>query len=91
MISPQNIDDDVIELLGYTALQRLHIIQNRYTPSDSSAMHPISLKAWKQCKLNNPRLAVFLEIESVREKEVLWQEGAPVHGLIYDSTLTKVI
>ncbi|XP_044726796.1 uncharacterized protein LOC123290606 [Chrysoperla carnea] len=90
IISPQNIDDDVIELLGYTRLRNLHLVQNRYTPSDSSTMRPVSARVWRQCRMNNRRLAVHLEVEALREKELLWQEGAPVHSIIFESPLIRL-
>lgn len=31
-VSPQNLDDDVLELIGQSKLQHLHIVQNRYSP-----------------------------------------------------------
>lgn len=36
VISPQNLHEDVIELLGYTKLRHLHILQNRYSPKDTT-------------------------------------------------------
>lgn len=34
VISPQNLHEDVIELLGYTKLEHLHILQNKFSPKD---------------------------------------------------------
>lgn len=36
VISPQNLHEDVIELLGHTRLKHLHILQNRYSPKDTT-------------------------------------------------------
>lgn len=36
VISPQNLHEDIIELIGYTKLRHLHIVQNRYSPKDTT-------------------------------------------------------
>lgn len=36
IISPQNLHEDVIDLIGYTKLQHLHIVQNCYSPKDAT-------------------------------------------------------
>lgn len=36
VISPQNLHEDVIDLIGYTKLQHLHIVQNCYSPKDAT-------------------------------------------------------
>lgn len=84
MISPQNLGDDLVELLGYTRLRHLHILQNRYTPNDST-IKPASTKAWKVCRQNNPKLMVHLQVESLKEKQIIWQDGAPVKTILVDS------
>lgn len=83
MISPQNLGDDVLELLGSTQLQHLHIHQNVYTPD--YVMNYTTVRAWKNCKRDNPYLQVHLEMENLKEKRLLLWPAAPVTSIIYDS------
>jgi len=89
MISPQNLGEDLVQLLAHTNLRHLHIIQNRYTPGDIN-IRPVSGKIWKQCRHLNSSLAVHLEVKGARHGNVLWQERAPVHSILYDSSYIKV-
>lgn len=84
MISPQNLGNDVVELIGYTKLKHLHIVQNKYSPDDI-LVKPILEKVWKSCRKNNPVLKVHLKLESTKPKTLVWQLGAPVKSIIYDS------
>ncbi|KRT78421.1 hypothetical protein AMK59_7417, partial [Oryctes borbonicus] len=84
MISPQNLGSDAIELIGYTKLKHLHIVQNKYSPDDIM-VKPIADKVWKTCRKNNPDLKVHLRIESTKRKALVWQPGAPVKSIIFDS------
>ncbi|CAG9829257.1 unnamed protein product [Diabrotica balteata] len=83
-ISPQNLGDDLVELLGHTKLKHLHIVQNRYTSTDIKIM-PVSPDSWKKCRKENTGLSVHLHLESMKEKPLIWQQSAPVRSLIYDS------
>ncbi|XP_018563430.1 uncharacterized protein LOC108905140 isoform X2 [Anoplophora glabripennis] len=84
IISPQNLGDDLVELLSFTKLKHLHILQNRYTPNDIN-IKPVSPQVWKKCRQNNPTLSVHLQLESVKEKPIIWQENAPARTVLYDS------
>ncbi|KAL3269333.1 hypothetical protein HHI36_008405 [Cryptolaemus montrouzieri] len=84
-VSPQNLGDDNVELLGYTRLKHLHILQNRYTPNDVN-IKPVSRKSWKICKQNNPGLRVHLQLESLKEKPLIWQQCAPAKSVLYNSS-----
>lgn len=84
IISPQNLGDDLVELLGYTKIKHLHILQNRYTPNDVN-IRPVCSQIWKKCRENNPALSVHLQLESMKEKPIIWQEKAPVRTVLYDS------
>jgi F-box protein 39 len=88
-ISPQNLGDDVIELLSHTNIEHIHILQNRYTPNDIN-IKPVSYKTWKTARKNNPNLKVHLQLESVKEKAIIWQQGAPVSTVLYDSPHIKL-
>ncbi|XP_050436850.1 F-box/LRR-repeat protein 21 isoform X2 [Adelges cooleyi] len=82
VISPQNLGSDLMLLLSQTTLRHLHIVQNRYTPIDIEPIHPID---WRHFTKANPWLRVHLRVESVRERQILWQAGAPVSSVIYKS------
>ncbi|KAK4875105.1 hypothetical protein RN001_011527 [Aquatica leii] len=84
VISPQNLGEETVELLGYTKLKHLHIFQNRYTPNDAS-IKPVPVKAWRTCQKNNPHLCVHLQLQSNKDKQMVWQECAPVKTVMYDS------
>ncbi|PSN51058.1 hypothetical protein C0J52_01522 [Blattella germanica] len=90
MISPQNLGEDLVQLLGYTNLRHLHIVQNRYTPGDIN-IRPIPGRVWRQCRRNNTSLAVHLEMEGARDRDVLWQDRAPVHSILYNSRHIKMV
>ncbi|XP_017777188.1 PREDICTED: F-box/LRR-repeat protein 21 [Nicrophorus vespilloides] len=83
VLSPQNLGDDVIELIGYTKLKHLHILQNRYTP-DCVETH-VEPKVWKSCKKSNPRISIHFEMECIKEKTIIWPMGAPINSIIYDT------
>lgn len=87
MICPQNLGSDLLLMLGQIRLQHLHILQNRYTPVD---IEPMNSFDWKHCVKANPILKVHLRVESTRERQILWQPGAPVSSIIYKSPNTRV-
>ncbi|XP_031350774.1 uncharacterized protein LOC116176386 isoform X2 [Photinus pyralis] len=87
VISPQNLGEDMVELLGYTKLRHLHIFQNRYTPSDFT-IKPVPAKIWKNCHRNNPKLCIHLELQCNKDRQLIWQDGAPVKSILYDSPHT---
>lgn len=76
--------NDLIELLGYTKLKHLHILQNRYTPNDVNIL-AVNFAVWKKCRKDNPGLNVHLQVQSVKEKVIIWQQNAPVRTVLYDS------
>ncbi|EEB10411.1 conserved hypothetical protein [Pediculus humanus corporis] len=77
VISPQNLCDDLVHLLGFTSIQHLHIKSNSYSMA-TEACEPISYRIWEQTKKQNPTLGVHLE----GMNEIFWQNGAPVKSLI---------
>lgn len=83
-MSPQNLGNDLIELIGFTKLKHLHILQNRYTPNDVN-IKSINPAVWKKCRMDNPGLNVHLQVQSVKEKVIIWQQNAPVRTVLYDS------
>lgn len=87
MISPQNLGSDLLLMLSQIRLSHLHILQNRYTPID---IEPMNSFDWKQCIKTNPTLKVHLRVESIRERQVLWQPSSPVSSIIYKSANIRV-
>lgn len=82
IISPQNLDDDVLQLLSSTALTHLHIFQNNYSPTTPAAC---SAKAWRQLRNDNPHIQVHLRIESTSNGDITFQPNAPVHSITFRS------
>lgn len=74
-------------MLSQIHLGHLHILQNRYTPID---IEPMSSYDWKHCTKLNSILKVYLRVESIRERQILWQPGAPVSSVIYKSSNIRV-
>lgn len=87
IISPQNLDDDVLQLLSSTALKHLHIFQNRYTPSTPAAC---SAKAWKLLKKENPKIKVHLRIETSSNNDITFQPSAPVCSVTYRTPKNQI-
>ncbi|KAK8395051.1 hypothetical protein O3P69_006066 [Scylla paramamosain] len=86
IISPQNISDDLMELIGQSRLRNLHIVQNKYTEHGKS----LSYKVWKVCRRSNPYLRVHLQVEGPCKKEIIWQPRAAVKSVVYDSPYAKI-
>ncbi|XP_012270779.1 uncharacterized protein LOC105694559 [Orussus abietinus] len=95
IISPQNLDEDVVELLGSTSLQHLHIIQNRYSPKDTTVFLPKN-SSWKKMKMSNPHLRVHFEIESRKPTDFTLPIGEmdygsiPCASIVLDNPTTQV-
>lgn len=89
VISPQNIDDDVLILLADSRIRHLHLLQNRYTPA-SICITPCNAKAWRIVKRDNSNLCVHLRVESTKDGEVLIQPEAPVYSIMYQTPKTQV-
>nr|XP_045596063.1 F-box only protein 39-like isoform X1 [Procambarus clarkii] len=85
-ISPQNIGEDLLELLAYSKVRNMYIVQNKYTDYGRS----LSYKAWKLCRAANPRLRVHLCNEGSSKDEIIWQQHAPVKSIVYDNPYARV-
>lgn len=81
--------DNVIELLSHTPIKHIHILQNRYTPNDIK-FKSVSYNTWKLARKNNPEFRVHLQLESQKEKDLIWQQGAPVSTVLYDTPYVMV-
>ncbi|XP_076631879.1 uncharacterized protein LOC143346993 isoform X1 [Colletes latitarsis] len=95
IISPQNLHEDVIELIGYTKLKHLHIVQNRYSPKGTTIRLPKRI-SWVKMKANNPYLKVHFEVESYKPTDILLpidllEHGAiPCHSIVVDNPNTQI-
>lgn len=88
IISPQNLDDDVLQLLASTSLKHLHIFQNNYSPPTPAAC---SDKAWKNFHHDNPKVKVHLRLESsAASAELTLQPCAPVYSVTFRSTKNQI-
>jgi F-box protein 39 len=89
VISPQNLDDDVLQLLANTRLKHFHILQNMYTPTGFKKS-ACSAKSWKALKDGNPNILVHLRVESLKSAEVLLQPDAPVYSITHQTPKNQV-
>lgn len=95
VISPQNLHEDVIYLIGYTKLQHLHIVQNRYSPKDTTMRLP-KRASWLKMRANNPYLRVHFEVESFKPTDILMpidlleHDGIPCHSIVIDNPNTQI-
>ncbi|GIY85740.1 f-box domain-containing protein [Caerostris darwini] len=86
IISPQHLSDENLILLADTKLRDLYLLQTKQTENAS----PVSFKAWRECSKTSPFLRVHHVLEGQVDKEVVWQEGAPVRSVVYDTPENKV-
>lgn len=86
-ISPQHLGDDLILLLGNTRLRDLYIVQTKHTIQVTSSVSP---KVWKECRRMAPFLRVHQLVEGKIKSEISWQEGAPVHSVIYNTPYSRI-
>ncbi|KAL0121925.1 hypothetical protein PUN28_007013 [Cardiocondyla obscurior] len=95
VVSPQNLHEDVIELIGYTKLRHLHILQNRYSPKDTTIRLP-KRASWIKMRANNPYLKVHFEIESHKATDILLpidlleHSVIPCHSIVLNNPNTQV-
>ncbi|CAD7088896.1 unnamed protein product [Hermetia illucens] len=89
VISPQNIDDDVLILLADAKLKHLHLLQNRYTPPHYQ-ISGCSPKAWQIIRRDNPQLRVHIRVESGGCEEFVFQPNAPVYSILYATPKTRI-
>ncbi|CAG7721999.1 unnamed protein product, partial [Allacma fusca] len=83
-ISPQNLGNEVVELLCFNSrLEQLYIIQNSYT----ERAIPVDAKSWENV---GKKFSVFLRTVGKLDREIIWQEKSPVISLLYDCPKTRV-
>ena len=86
-VSPQNVGCELLELLGQTRLEHLHIVQNSYTCFSQS----VDGWTWKQFSNCNPSCKVHLQLGGKSKKELIWQDSAPVSSIVYQSPYSAVL
>ncbi|XP_011307489.1 uncharacterized protein [Fopius arisanus] len=94
VVSPQNLDEDVLELIGHTKLEHLHILQNQYSPVNSVIKLPRNA-AWIKIRKNNPKLQVHIEVESKKPEMTLPLEfpehsSIPCHSIIIRNPVVQL-
>ncbi|EFN75472.1 uncharacterized protein LOC105191354 isoform X2 [Harpegnathos saltator] len=95
VISPQNLHEDIIELIGYTKLQHLHILQNRYSAKDTTIRLP-KRSSWVKMRAHNPHLKVHFEVESHNSTDILLpidlleHSAIPCHSIILDNSKIQI-
>lgn len=87
VVSPHNVGEDVVELLANTNLRHLHLCQTRFS---TDAAVPVAAKVWTNLKKSVPDLRVHLTLETKADRQLLWQEGAPVASILINSAHCKV-
>ncbi|XP_014475367.1 PREDICTED: uncharacterized protein LOC106744832 isoform X1 [Dinoponera quadriceps] len=95
VVSPQNLHEDIIELIGYTRLEHLHILQNRYSPKDTTVRLPKRV-SWMKMRAHNPHLKVHFEVESHKPTDILLpidlleHSSIPCHSIVLDNPNTQI-
>ena len=88
VITPLQLTDDVLLLIGQnTKLADLVIVQDKY----SAVAESISCRTWTTVRKDLPGVRVRLEVRGLTDADVLMQEGAPVHTIMYNSPYSRVL
>ncbi|GFT52275.1 f-box domain-containing protein [Trichonephila clavipes] len=85
-ISPQHLGEENVLLLANTQLRNLNLLQTKQTENAVS----VSFKIWRECSKISPLLRVHHILEGPVETQVIWQDGAPIRSIIYDTPEIKV-
>ncbi|GFY40336.1 f-box domain-containing protein [Trichonephila inaurata madagascariensis] len=85
-ISPQHLGEENVLLLANTQLRNLYLLQTKQTENAV----PVSFKIWRECSKISPRLRVHHILDGPVETQVIWQDGAPIRSIIYDTPEIKV-
>ena len=86
-ISPSQLSDDVIVMLGHhSRLGEIVIVQDKYT----CECDPVSHKAWTELKNQLPYMRVRLEVRGLTHTDVLIQPSAPVHAVVYNTPYAQI-
>lgn len=83
-ITPQQLSNEsVLDLAQNTALKELVIVQDDYAISDD--LESVNHQVWWEVKEAAPHLRVRLEVRGKKVKDLLIQENAPVHAVVFDA------
>ncbi|XP_035209865.1 uncharacterized protein LOC118184320 isoform X2 [Stegodyphus dumicola] len=85
-LSPQHLSDDIVLLLGNTKLKDLYLLQTKLTQYAT----PVTPKVWRECSKHSPLLKVHHILTGPVKTPIIWQEGAPVRSVIYDTPQIEV-
>ena len=87
VITPQNLSNDMVLILAqHKNLTELTILQGRHTP----LFEPITHQTWLEARQINPNFKVRLEVRGRTRAEIMLQECAPVHCIMYDTPYARV-
>lgn len=88
-ISPQNLNDDLLNLCIDSKLKELFIVQNGHTPVN---VMPCSKYAWEKFRNSKTSIRVHFVIESNINAHIkpLIQPNAPIYSIWIDSTNSSV-
>jgi F-box protein 39 len=87
-ITPHQLSEDVLRsIANNTQMSELILVQDHITPVDD--MEAVSSTVWWEIKDAAPQLRVCLEIRGRAPVELLIQENAPVHAVMFKNSFTK--
>ncbi|KAG8194053.1 hypothetical protein JTE90_003003 [Oedothorax gibbosus] len=86
-LSPQHLGDENLLLLATNRLPDLYLLQTKLTPA---RVTPVPPKAWRECAKTWPLMRVHHVLEGDVEKPIVWQEGAPVRSIVFNTPDIKV-
>ena len=87
IITPPQINDDMVLMLAkHPAFRELVLVQDQYTPE----VEPIASGTWLEVRQTRPDFKVRLEARGRLENDLLLQERAPVHAVVYNTPYAEV-
>ena len=87
IVSPQNLSNDIVLILAQQHhITELTILQGRHTPMFEAISH----QTWLEVRQVNPDFRVRLEVRGITRTEVMLQDYAPVHCIMYDTPYARV-
>lgn len=90
IISPQNIDDRLLQMLAESSLKHLYLLQNTHS-SVSTSICACTSRAWTQFRKKNDIMRIHLRLESLDDGSILLQPQAPVYSITYRNPKSKVM
>ncbi|XP_064625453.1 uncharacterized protein LOC135486532 [Lineus longissimus] len=88
VISPQQLNEDLLLTIARKSINELHISQDQYIiPNSITTPSP---ETWSEARRLNSLLQVKLLCVGRSKYDMVWQEKAPVTGVIYDTVYALV-